>query len=63
MLAKRRVIQQRRKASDDYIESWFGFRPVTLPVEIPRQTVGRAAAGSRTAISVPATDRGQFRPL
>jgi len=63
MLAKRRVIQERRKVSDDYIESWFGFRPVTLPVQIPRQAVGRAAAGSRTAISVPATGRGQFRPL
>ncbi len=64
-LAKRRVIQQRRKATNAYIESWFGYRPVTLPIHIPRQTGGHsAAAGARSAISLPAArPAGPLRPL
>lgn len=33
-LAKRRIIQQRRRVSDAYLKSWFRFRPVIRPVEI-----------------------------
>ena len=64
-LAKRRAIQQRRKVSNAYIESWFGFHPVTLPVEISRQTTPDrvSAGGVRSAIPVPAAGPGQFRPL
>ena len=36
MLAKRRLIQQRRRVSHDYLRSWFRFRPRTVPVELPR---------------------------
>ncbi|OFW40024.1 MAG: glycosyl transferase family 2 [Acidobacteria bacterium RIFCSPLOWO2_12_FULL_60_22] len=34
MLAKRRIIQQRRRVSHAYLQSWFRFRPVTAPVEL-----------------------------
>lgn len=37
-LAKRRNIQARRRASDSYMDSWFRFRPVVVPVAVPPQT-------------------------
>ena len=35
MLAKRRVIQGRRRVSHAYLQSWFRFRPTTVPVTLP----------------------------
>lgn len=32
MLAKRRVIQRRRRVSNAYLQSWFRFRPAIVPV-------------------------------
>ena len=32
VMAKRRAIQQRRRVSEAYMQSWFRFRPVALPV-------------------------------
>ena len=32
-LLKRRIIQQRRRVSDAYLQNWFRFWPVTAPVE------------------------------
>jgi hypothetical protein len=31
VLAKRRLIQERQRADDDYIASWFSFKPVSKP--------------------------------
>ncbi len=64
-LAKRRIIQERRRVSNDYLQSWFGYRPVTLPVEIPpRLQPGHSPApGARSAVSLPAAGPGQFRSL
>ncbi len=31
-MAKRRIVQQRRRVSDAYLESWFQFRPAAQPV-------------------------------
>jgi len=31
-LAKRRIIQKRRRVSNSYLQNWFRFRPVTAPV-------------------------------
>lgn len=62
-MAKRRIIQQRRKAPDSYMEQWFGFRPVTLPVELPRTSQLGEAPPSRSAVAVRAAGRGEYRPL
>jgi GT2 family glycosyltransferase len=32
MLAKRRIIQRRRRVTNSYLQSWFHFRPTTVPV-------------------------------
>src|SRR5205085_5963109 len=31
VVAKRRIIQQRQRADNDYIASWFSFKPVSKP--------------------------------
>jgi hypothetical protein len=36
-LAKRRVIQQRRRVDDAYMKQWFRFRPVSLPFSVPAE--------------------------
>jgi len=36
MLSKRRVIQQRRRVSHAYLQSWFRFRPTLVPVTLPQ---------------------------
>jgi len=58
---KRRAIQQRRRASEAYIRSWFGFRPVTRPMEIPRMTPAALADNSArsplAAVSSPRSRR------
>ena len=36
MLAKRRVMQQRRRVSHAYLQSWFRFQPTTVPVVLPQ---------------------------
>lgn len=35
IMTKRRIIQRRRRVSDDYIQSWFRFHPVTRPAPAP----------------------------
>jgi GT2 family glycosyltransferase len=35
VLAKRRVIQQRRRVDDAYMKQWFRFQPVSLPLKDP----------------------------
>ncbi len=49
MLEKRRWIQARRRVDDAYIEQWFRFSPVSLPLESqphPAEVPVRAASGS-----------------
>jgi GT2 family glycosyltransferase len=36
-LAKRRVIQQRRRVDDTYMKQWFRFQPVSMPVTVPSE--------------------------
>jgi GT2 family glycosyltransferase len=62
VLAKRRLIQTRRRVSDAYIQSWFRFRPVATPVpssyhggQIMPSPVG---AASRPIMPVPARETG-----
>jgi GT2 family glycosyltransferase len=38
LLRKRRWIMARRKVSDEYIASWFQFRPTAKPVASPQRT-------------------------
>src|SRR5262249_54846548 len=48
VLAKRRWIQQRRRVDDAYIEQWFRFNPVSLPVAAEQEAAPakmRAASG------------------
>ena len=62
-MAKRRIIQQRRRVSNAYIQSWFRFQPVTFPIELPppvRKDLSASGVGS--AVAVPAAGPGRFRP-
>lgn len=59
-IAKRRAIQQRRKVPNSYIEQWFGFRPVTLPIELPRVAASDAASGR---VPAQAAGRSHYRSL
>ena len=45
-MAKRREIMQRQRVDDEYIASWFDFRPVSKP--IPRKFAA-TATGSKAA--------------
>jgi GT2 family glycosyltransferase len=45
--AKRALIQRNRRVSDEYIASWFSYRPVSK--EAPRRVPSRATAKSRHA--------------
>jgi len=62
IIAKRRVIQQRRRVSDAYIQSWFRFRPVAIPAPARYPTKQRepvpTAAASRPLLTVPARETG-----
>ena len=62
-LAKRRFIQQRRRVSNAYMQSWFRFHPVTLPVEISATVHSdlSPAPGGRSAVPVPAAGAGPRR--
>ena len=45
-LAKRREIMRRRRAQDEYMASWFSFKPVSRPAPKPSaRAVARARAG------------------
>ena len=52
-LAKRRVIQRRRRVSHAYLQSWFRFRPTTVPVALP----------SADAPAVPASANREAFPI
>ena len=43
-LRKRRLIQARRRADDNYMASWFRYRPASIPIPDPRP-VGSLATG------------------
>jgi GT2 family glycosyltransferase len=64
-LAKRRIIQARRRVPDSYLQSWFGYSPVTLPIEIPPRTQGglTPAPGTRSAVSLPAAGGSRLSSL
>ena len=65
-LNKRRIIQQRRRVSDAYLQSWFRFRPVTFPIIIPApiRTELASAPGARSTGPLPARARPErLRPL
>jgi hypothetical protein len=48
VLAKRREIMSRRRASDEYIASWFSFEPVSKPAPKPAvRVVSRQKAARR----------------
>jgi GT2 family glycosyltransferase len=60
-LAKRRVIQHRRRVSHTYLQSWFRFRPTTVPVTLPQGEAPPAATpASRGAY--PILPLGTTRP-
>src|SRR5258706_6582561 len=45
VIAKRREIMRRRRAKDDYIASWFSYRPVSRPAPKPTaRTLAKARA-------------------
>ncbi|MBI2816046.1 MAG: glycosyltransferase family 2 protein [Acidobacteria bacterium] len=60
-IAKRRAIQQRRKVPNSYLEQWFGFRPVTLPVELPHVPTAKDAVPPR--LPAQAAGPSQYRSL
>jgi GT2 family glycosyltransferase len=47
VLAKRRIIQQKRRVDDDYIASWFSFEPVSHPAPKRFQAVAARAKAAR----------------
>ncbi len=40
-LRKRRLIQQRRRVDDAYMNQWFRFSPVSLPARVPERVAAR----------------------
>lgn len=53
IMAKRRIIQQRRRVSDDYMKAWFRFQPVTFPAPFllkPEENLPVAAKSAAAAI-------------
>jgi hypothetical protein len=62
-VAKRRVLQQRRKASDAYMEQWFGVRPVILPVDLPRPANIGDAVPATARMPARAGGGGQYRSM
>ena len=62
ILAKRRLVQSRRRVPDAYIQSWFRFRPVSLPAPASHQagqnTSTPATAASRQILPVPIRETG-----
>jgi hypothetical protein len=51
VVEKRRLIMSRRRASDDYIASWFSYRPVSQPVRTMPKTPAKVLSRSRAAQS------------
>ncbi|MEZ5356325.1 MAG: glycosyltransferase family 2 protein [Bryobacteraceae bacterium] len=45
-LEKRRKIMARVRASDEYMASWFSYKPVSFPAPKPRKAAVRTAVGS-----------------
>ncbi len=45
VMSKRKEIMRRRRAKDDYIASWFSYKPVSRPAPKPTaRTLARARA-------------------
>ena len=49
--AKRRMIQERARVSEDYMKSWFRFRPVTMPAPFLLSPEELAAAPGKHALA------------
>jgi GT2 family glycosyltransferase len=45
VLDKRRKIMDRRRASDEYIASWFSYSPISKPAKAPSKVLSRSEAG------------------
>jgi GT2 family glycosyltransferase len=65
MSEKRRIIQSRRRVSEEYLLRWFRFRPVTIPVHLSSASisVSPSSASPRPAVSVPSTESRPLRSL
>ena len=63
IMAKRHAVQQRRRVSEAYIQSWFRFRPVTLPAPLRKELVAAvsAAPASRALVAMPVPPAGSSR--
>jgi len=48
-LEKRRQIMERKRVSDEYMASWFAYRPVSAPAPRPAKSLPRVLARSRAA--------------
>jgi hypothetical protein len=44
VMEKRRYIMDRRRASDQYISSWFSYQPVSRPYKAPSKAASRSRA-------------------
>ncbi|MBM3814691.1 MAG: glycosyltransferase family 2 protein [Acidimicrobiia bacterium] len=49
VLAKRRQIMERKRVSDEYIASWFSYRPTSLPAPGPPKVASRVVTRVRAA--------------
>ncbi|MBI3935304.1 MAG: glycosyltransferase family 2 protein [Acidobacteria bacterium] len=62
IMAKRRIIQSRRRVTDVYIRSWFRFRPVVIPApalcRAEQLEPVPAAAATRPILTVPVREIG-----
>ena len=58
-LAKRRIIQQRRRVSDAYLQGWFRFHPVIIPADLDLLAKPNLSPslnrGTRSLLPLPAT--------
>lgn len=49
--AKRRLIQRRARVSEEYMKSWFGFRPVTMPAPFLLSPEELASGSSKPSLA------------
>jgi GT2 family glycosyltransferase len=49
VLSKRRQIMERRRVSDEYMASWFSYKPVSLPAPGPPKVASRVMTRLRAA--------------
>jgi hypothetical protein len=44
VMNKRREIMSRRRASDEYLASWFSYEPVSKPAKVPSTVLSKSKA-------------------